>query len=309
MAQFAVEGNADTIFRSPFIRAAHIANPYNWFGINTLVEIKETQYVEHKGSSHVFEGNFESETVKEHIFNVSRKWLDPNGDADCSDGVDGFRLDVCAEVPMGFWREYRKVVRDVNPEAYLVGETWFETYPNTMMDPKPLLKGDIFDGVMNYRWYKAAREFFIGANAISANAFVDSLKRISGNLRQQNNYAMMNVAASHDSPRLSTSLFNKNNKYKYQVTPTKKVDYKIHKPDDEAYQTLKLLLAHQFTYVGAPHIWAGDEMGMWGAEMGDSRKPLIWPDFDFEPEMVHPLSRKRKTGGGQGGRGNERQRL
>ena len=34
-------------------------------------------------------------------------------------------------------------------------------------------------------------------------------------------------------------------------------------------------------------------MGMWGAEMGDSRKPLIWPDYDFESEIVHPFGRKR----------------
>ncbi len=266
---------------------------HGWFGIKTLVEVKENKYVEHKSSSHVFEGNFKSQTIKQHIFNVSEKWLDPNGDGDCSDGVDGFRLDVCAEVPMGFWRDYRKVVRNINPDAYLVGETWFETYPNTMMDPKPLLEGDIFDGVMNYRWYKAAREFFIGDDAISTTAFVDSINKISNNLRIQNNYAMMNVAASHDSPRLLTSLFNKNNKYKVQVTPTKENGYKIHKPDEEAFQTAKLLLAHQFTYIGAPHIWAGDEMGMWGADMGDTRKPLIWPDYDFETEIIHPFEQER----------------
>lgn len=269
---------------------------HSWFGVKTLVEIKENQYIEHKDYSHVFEGNFVSETVKQHIFNVSKKWLDPNGDGDPSDGVDGYRLDVCAEVPMGFWREYRKVIRETNPDAYLVGETWFERFPNTMMDPKPLLEGDIFDGVMNYRWYKAAREFFIGSEqAISATAFVDTLSRITGNLRKQSNYAMMNVAASHDTPRLLTSMFNKNSKYKYNVTPTQEVDYKIHKPDSKAYQTVRLLLAHQFTYIGAPHIWAGDEMGMWGADMSDTRKPLIWPDYKFEPETVHPFNRERSV--------------
>jgi cyclomaltodextrinase len=266
-----------------------------WFGVKSLVEIKETQYVNHKNSSRTFEGNFVSDDVKQHIFNVTKKWMDPNGDGDPSDGVDGFRLDVCAEVPMGFWREYRKVVRAINPEAYLVGETWFERFPVSMMDPKPLLKGDIFDGVMNYRWYKAAREFFIGANAIPASAFVDSLNRIAHNLSAQHNYAMMNIAASHDSPRLSTSLFNEENKYKFKVTPTLKDNYKINKPNKETFVTKKLLLVHQFTYIGAPHIWAGDEMGMWGAEMGDSRKPLIWQDYDFEPEKTHPLGKIRPT--------------
>ena len=54
-----------------------------------------------------------------------------------------------------------------------------------------------------------------------------------------------------------------------------------------------MLLTHQYTYIGSPHIWAGDEMGMWGADMSDTRKPLIWPDYDFEPEIVHPYNRER----------------
>lgn len=43
-----------------------------------------------------------SQQVKQHIFDVSQRWLDPNGDGDPSDGVDGFRLDVAAEVGLTF---------------------------------------------------------------------------------------------------------------------------------------------------------------------------------------------------------------
>ena len=39
--------------------------------------------------------------ARDHIFNVTRRWLDPNGDGDPSDGVDGFRLDVAEMVPAG----------------------------------------------------------------------------------------------------------------------------------------------------------------------------------------------------------------
>ncbi len=262
-----------------------------WFGVKDLVQIKETKYIEHKGGSYIFDGNLASETVKQHIFNVATKWLDPNGDGDPSDGIDGYRLDVCAELPLGFWREFRKVVRSVNPDAYLVGETWFEVYPNSMMNPEPMLRGDVFDAVMNYRWFKAARELF--TDKITPEAFTDSIKRITDNLSLDHNFAMMNVSASHDTPRLTTSLYNKESKYKYQVSPSKEFDYKIDKPDKEALQTTKLFLAHQFTYVGAPQIWQGDEMGMWGADMGDTRKPVIWPDYNFEDESVHPVGRER----------------
>jgi len=48
------------------------------------------------------------------------------------------------------------------------------------------------------------------------------------------------------------------------------------------------LLLQQFTYVGAPSIWNGDEMGMWGSDDPDCRKPLIWPEYKFEPEETHP---------------------
>jgi glycosidase len=265
-----------------------------WFGVKDLILIRETEWSDHSSHSYSWEGNLYSEAAKRHIFNVTRKWLDPNGDGDPSDGIDGYRLDVCAELPLGFWREWRKVVREVNPDAYLVGEIWFKKWPESMMDPEPFLRGDVFDASMNYRWYKAAREFFAGSSwAISPSALVDSLERISGNIRRQNNYAMMNVAASHDSPRLWTSLYNKENRYKYGVAPMPDNAYMIHKPDEKAWRTQRMLLAHQYTYIGAPHIWSGDEMGMWGADMGDTRKPLIWPDYDFESEAVHIYGKER----------------
>ncbi|MDX1702162.1 MAG: alpha-amylase family glycosyl hydrolase, partial [Melioribacteraceae bacterium] len=95
-----------------------------WFGVAELPEIKETEYHDHLKYVSPFDGDIVDESAKEHIFNISRRWLDPNNDGDPSDGVDGFRLDVAAELPLSFWKEYRKNVRDVNPNAYLIGEVW-----------------------------------------------------------------------------------------------------------------------------------------------------------------------------------------
>jgi len=264
-----------------------------WFGVSSLPEIKESVYVDHAERIEPFEGDIASEAAKNHILAVTRRWLDPNGDGDPSDGVDGFRLDVAAEVPFGFWRDYRRFVRDINPNAYLIGEVWWEKWPDKLLDPAPFLKGDIFDAVMNYRWYREARRFFGKApEPITASDYVSRLQSLSGNLRAQNNYAMMNMTASHDTPRLSTSLFNKK-MYKVDAKASSNPDYKIQKPDAQTYEVLRLLLAHQFTYVGAPQIWAGDEMGMWGADDPHTRKPLIWPEFEFEPEAAHPLGQPR----------------
>lgn len=264
-----------------------------WFGVKTLPEIRETEFIDHKDGIKPAEGNIASEAVKNLIFNISKRWLDPNNDGDLSDGIDGYRLDVAAEVPFGFWREYRKVVRSVNPDAYLLGEIWWEQWPNKLLDPAPFVQGDIFDAPMNYRWYRSARYFFNQApNATSAQEFVDSLNSYNQGISKDKQYAMMNLTSSHDAPRTLTSLFNKNF-YKKNCSPYADSSYKISAPDSATIATYKNLLLHQFTFVGAPHIYSGDEMGMWGEDDPSNRKPLIWPDLTFENESVHPRGFER----------------
>ncbi len=264
-----------------------------WFNLPSLPEVKETARHQNHKVVKAYEGNLASESAKEHIFAVTRRWLDPNNDGDPTDGVDGFRLDVAGELPLGFWREFREVVRQVNPDAYLVGEIWWKEWPDDLLDPAPFLEGDVFDAVMNYRWYRAARHYFNESpNPITVSEFVDSLNSFRQNLSLAHNYALMNLTASHDVPRVGTSLFNKN-KYKVETKPKGENGYKIHQPDQATYDILRLLLIQQFTYIGAPHIWAGDEMGMWGADDPSCRKPLIWPEFQFETEVAHPLGQDR----------------
>ncbi len=266
---------------------------HGWVGVHDLPELRESQKQDLSKGVYAFEGDLYSEVAKQHIFNVTRRWLDPNNDGDTSDGVDGFRLDVAGEMPLGFWRDYRKYVREINPHAYLMGEIWWKEWPDDLLDPEPYLKGDVFDAVMNYRWYRAARHFFNASpHKIPVSELIDSLNSFSSNLRENTNYAMMNYTGGYDTPRLLTSLFNKN-KYKYYCKVHEDPDYKIHKPDEATFQTAKLLLAQQFTFVGAPHIYNGDEMGMWGADDPSCRKPLIWPDYVFEDETIHPTGKER----------------
>ncbi|MEM6805049.1 MAG: glycoside hydrolase family 13 protein [Bacteroidota bacterium] len=257
----------------------------SWFGATTLPVLKKDTLGAFNGLP--FEGNLHSESLKAHIFAVTERWLDPNGDGNPEDGIDGFRLDVAAEVPLGFWREYRKVVKSVNPEAYLVGEVWWDEWPDKLMDPRPFLQGDVFDAIMNYRWFRKTRGYLSkGGPILSAEQYVKEIDSINRGIETQYTYAMMNVAASHDSPRLLTSLANKN-KYKYNANPAGNPDYIIHKPDAETDKIQSMLLLQQFTYPGAPHIWNGDEFGMWGCDDPNCRKPLIWPDMEFEDEVYH----------------------
>ena len=79
--------------------------------------------------------------MRRHIYAITRRWMDPNGDGDPSDGVDGWRLDVPNEVPMQFWHEWRALVKSVNPDAYISGEIWKRA--------DEWLDGRTFDAVMN----------------------------------------------------------------------------------------------------------------------------------------------------------------
>jgi cyclomaltodextrinase len=231
--------------------------------------------------------------VRQLVFSVTRRWLDPNGDGDPSDGVDGFRLDVAEMIPLGFWRDYRRFVRGINPEAYLVGEVWWQQWPDRLWDPAPWLRGDVFDAVMNYRWYQPTRSFFAGASpALTASAYRATLDSLALGVGQAQLEAMMNLTASHDTPRFSTSIYNPG-RYKYHNTPREDPGYRVDRPDDRTRTIQRQILVQQFTYVGAPHIWNGDEVGMWGADDPDERKPLVWGDLAYQDETAHPFGRPR----------------
>jgi glycosidase len=257
-----------------------------WGGNNPWMPVFKKDIIPPDKKTMPFEGNFHSESLKKHIFDVTKRWLDPDGDGNPSDGVDGFRLDVAGEIPMGFWREYRKVVRSVNPEAYLVGEIWWLEWPDKLFDPNVYLEGDQFDAIMNYRWFRVARGFFGQAEPVlTPTGFVSEIDRINKGIKSDNLEAMMDVVSTHDTPRLSTSLYNKEMD-KYKAKPSENADYKINKPDQRTRTEQIMLLIHQFTFIGAPQIWNGEETGIWGADDPDCRKPLVWDDITYEDERA-----------------------
>jgi glycosidase len=73
---------------------------------------------------------------------------------------------------------------------------------------------------------------------------------------------------------------------KYNAKPSDNPDYKINKPDELTRKEQILLLIHQFTFIGAPQIYYGEEVGMWGADDPDCRKPMVWDDIVYEDERT-----------------------
>lgn len=234
--------------------------------------------------------------LKRHIFAVTRRWMDPLGNGDISQGVDGFRLDVAELIPAAFWRDYRKFVRSINSDAYLVGELWWDDWPDKLLNPNPWLQGDIFDANMNYRWYMPTRSYFgLAEPAVpTPTAYIAHIDSVSSGVSRDVLYAQMNLTSSHDSPRFMTSMLNRG-QYKYRVNPRENRRYLLKSADTVTKERMHLLLVKQFTDVGAPHIWMGDEMGMWGADDPDTRKPLIWNDLEFDDESADPFNRRRSS--------------
>ncbi len=263
-----------------------------WVGIESLPEIKKVNITTKRENGHPYEGDI-NPGAKKHIFAVTKRWLAPGGDK--AKGIDGFRMDVADQIGLVFWRDWRKFVRSINPDAYLIGEIWWEQWPDQLMNPVPYTRGDVFDAVMFYQVYKPARYFFAKNDYhIDAKQFRDSIEFQWNRLRPENLYAMMNVSSSHDAPRLLTDFYNPN-KYKYQALPRDNSSYKTGKPDPETYKRLKLYLVWLFTTVGAPQIWNGEEMGMWGEDDPDCRKPLWWKEFKFDAEYRNNYQAGEKT--------------
>ncbi|MBK6565738.1 MAG: hypothetical protein IPG18_11225 [Saprospiraceae bacterium] len=260
----------------------------SWNNITNLPEFNKINKKIDKATG-CLEGNLLSE-VKDHIFEVCKRWMDPSGTGDVSLGIDGMRLDVGDHVPMGFWRELRKFVRNLNPHFFLVGEVWWKEWPDHLLDPRPWLKGDVFDSVMHYHWFKIARGYFGDSDDnIDLVEYISKMQNTYYDINIKNCQVLMNLVASHDSPRLLTSIQNRN-KYKYHCKPAEDKNYLTNIPDPETYSRAILLVIHQFTFLGTPHIWNGDEMGMLGADDPDNRKPLIWPDIVFESETASSFS-------------------
>ncbi|NOX18135.1 MAG: glycoside hydrolase family 13 protein, partial [Chlorobi bacterium] len=249
-----------------------------WYGVKDLPEIREDE-------------NGLVEGPKKHIFAIVKRWMDPNGDGDPSDGIDGWRLDVAEMVNHNFWKEFRKVVKEINPEAYIVGEVWWKDWTNNVMfNAAPWLQGDQFDAVMNYRFVRALKHFVIDKkNNCGAKGFVDSSKNQYRDYDKENLYVLMNLLGSHDTERLASLIRNPDGWYDHYANPQQNENFDVNKPNEEDRLKQKLIVGMQMTLPGAPQVYYGDEAGMWGGDDPDDRKPMVWKELTYETETAHPF--------------------
>lgn len=177
--------------------------------------------------------------------------------------LDGWRLDVPNEVPNEFWRAFRPVVRRANPDAVIIGEIWD--------DAGLWLQGDMFDSVMNYVW-RGAVLGFVAHGSLTPSQFDQRMAQLQVMYPRQSLYAMYNMLSSHDTPRFRRECGG-----------------------DLSRVRLGLLL--QFTAIGAPAIYYGDEIGMDGGGTPDNRRPMRFertPDEQALLDYVRALIVLRK---------------
>ncbi|HEV2296199.1 MAG TPA: alpha-amylase family glycosyl hydrolase [Tepidisphaeraceae bacterium] len=214
-----------------------------------------------------------------HIMAITKRWLAPDGDV--SRGVDGFRLDVPGDIPHPFWIEWRKLVKSINPDAYITGEIW--------QWAQPWLKGDQFDAVMNYQFAMASQDFFIDVKeAIPPSDFASRLTRIAYAYPWQVALAQQNLFDSHDTDRLASMFVNPDRPYDGRNRiQDNGPDYKPDKPSPEQWRRMAQAVTFQMTYVGAPMIYYGDEAGMWSPDDPSNRQPMVWQDLaPYDDEQV-----------------------
>ena len=254
-----------------------------WFGVLSLPELAEDDQGIVAGP-------------REYIFAATDRWMNPKGLGPAA-GIDGWRLDVAFCIGHPFWKTWRRHVRELNPEAYLTAE--IVDRPEVVI---PYMQGDEFDGEMNYNFAFTCAEFFLYPPdmRIQADEFDRRLRELRDLYPPGVAYASMNLFGSHDVNRIASCIVNAGigswrdcGTYFSISKALENPDYSPRKPTKRELRLLQLMTIFQMTYVGAPMIYYGDEVGMWGANDPDCRKPMIWEDLAYEDEVTNPDQSRR----------------
>jgi cyclomaltodextrinase / maltogenic alpha-amylase / neopullulanase len=247
------------------------ASPYlDWFNFHDFpvrAYQEQINYDAWWGIAALPKFNHKNPQVREFIYRVAEYWL--------REGIDGWRLDVPGEIDDDeFWREFRRRVKAINSDAYIVGEIWQRA--------DRWLQGDQFDAAMNYQLTRLLLAFCANHGGINHElaqeqsygeiAMMDTTeiaRQLSDLLTwypHEITYAQLNLLDSHDTARFVT----------------------IAHGDTTALRMAMLLM---FCFPGAPTIYYGDEIAMEGRRDPDCRRSMIWEPSRRGREMLEYTKR------------------
>jgi cyclomaltodextrinase len=214
------------------------------FPVRAYGSVKAQDYDAWWGFSSLPKFNTENPEVRSYLLNVARFWIEQ--------GADGWRLDVPNEINDDvFWAEFRKVVKAVKKEAYLLGEIW-EINPRWVGD-------NHFDGLMNYPFRETLIQFFIKGE-LTPTDFGSKLEKLLLAYPYEHNFAHLLPLSTHDTERILTI-------------------------SDGDKKRVRLMALIQFFFPGAPNIYYGDEIGMEGGKDPDCRRAFLWDESTWDMEQ------------------------
>lgn len=253
-----------------------------WWGHDTLPKLN-------------YEGSRE---LYEYILGIARKWLSPPYN------IDGWRLDVAADLGLTpefnhrFWKDFRKVVKETNPEALILAEHYG--------DPSSWLQGDEWDTVMNYDAFMEPVTWMLtGVEKHSddyrsdlygnAEAFRDAMCHHMSAFQSESLYVAMNELSNHDHSRFLTRTNHRVGRIATVGSEAAGVNLN--------YGIFREAVLLQMTWPGAPTIYYGDEAGVCGWTDPDNRRTYPWGaenkeliDFHRDLIRIHKENQVLKTG-------------
>jgi len=203
---------------------------------------------------------------------IVRKWM--------RSGISGWRLDVADELPGEFIQRLRKVVKEENPDAILIGEVWDDASNKVSYSVRrEYLLGRELDSVTGYPLREAIINFATGKS--DARSFVSSFMRLAENYPPDHLRTNLNILGSHDVTRVLTALGDAPDES--SLGQEAKESYRL--PEANlAIAKKRLMLAGmlQFLLPGIPMVYYGDEAGMQGYSDPYNRGAYPWGKEDRE---------------------------
>jgi glycosidase len=214
----------------------------DWFYIKSWpVSAEKRNYETFSFTEEMPKFNTENPECREYLLSVGEYWVREFG-------IDGWRIDVANEVDFVFWREFRKRVKAINPECYILGEIWFDSIP--------WLNGDQFDAVMDYPVCDAIHDF-VCHGKLNPEQFKFAINEGLVRYPKQVNEVTFTLLDSHDTARVVTAA--KGN-----------------------LDLARLAYLFMFSYTGSPNIYYGGEIGLEGGGDPDCRRAMPWELAEVE---------------------------
>ena len=186
-------------------------------------------------------------------------------------GADGFRLDVVDELPNEFVALLKQRIRQLKPDALLIGEVWEDASNKEAYGIRRRYFVDgVLDSCMNYPFRTAILNFLRRYD--DGRGFRDAVMTIVENYPPQALLCNMNMLGTHDTPRILTALVDDFDGSREQLA------HRRLSADQYQQAQARLLAASflQYALPGAPSVYYADEAGMEGHKDPFNRRTYPW---------------------------------